>query len=169
MLPPLGQLFLRRGHVSDTCSTSLSTLSCPRQLWPYRTRSASCSRTTNVACTFVLFSGLLSYSNQFTTWSAVRTTNVACLFVLFNELLSSSDRFKPGRRFCWKAWNLLEEVVRGHLFLSPFSMSVNQVWTESLRCICSTTEPIRLSPREEIIQRELSFIDPIARHMSFFD
>ena len=50
--------------------TSLSTTSCPRQLWPYKMWSASCNRTTNVACMIILFSKLLSYSYRFTTWSA---------------------------------------------------------------------------------------------------
>ena len=51
------------------CSTSLLAAYCPRQLWPYRTWSASYSRTTNMVGTFVLFNMLLSYLDWFTIWS----------------------------------------------------------------------------------------------------
>ena len=85
-------------YVFGGCSTSLPIVTV-QGAW-----LASCNRTWNVACTIILYSRLLRCSDWFTIWSASQ---------------------QPSRWFI-ESLRLLEEVVRGRLFLSLFIKSAGQ-------------------------------------------
>ena len=86
----------------------------------------------NVACKFVLFSRLLSYSDRFTTWS----------LATWSEVLLKDPKFS-------------RESHPGMPISYPVQYKRRSSWTESLGDICLATELVRLLPRGEVVRRQL--------------